>query len=315
MAIADGNRYQLRYVEEANWGITPATALRNFRCTSANLKQVNQTVVSEEIRSDRQITDLIRVGASASASIAFELSYGSLDDFLEGALGSDWLADNDFDGAQEGADLLVNGTSLKSYTLEGHFSNVTQFLSLTGCRIGSLSLTMRTGEIVTGTMELVGKIAALTQATTGTGEPVAAPSTDVFSAVDLAGVEEGGDAIELIAIELTIDAGARQQQVLGEVGLRGVGLGRFNVTGTFEAYFENGALMNKYLAHAASSLGWSLSDTTGNALAFSVDRLKFSDGEIPVEGNDTDPLQRFPFQALMDPTTGRTLRITRIDAA
>lgn len=315
MTIADGSRYQLRYVEESAWGTTPSTALKNFRCTSATLKQVNDTVVSEEIRSDRQITDLVRVGASASASVAFELSYGTLDDFLEGVLGEDWLVDNDFDGTEEGTDLLVNGVVAKSYTLEGHFSNITQFLSLTGCRINSLSLTMRTGAIVTGTMEIIGRIAAITQATVGTGGPIAAPTTDVFSAVDLAGVTEGGGSVELIAIELTINAGARPQQVLGTTGLKGVGLGRFDVTGTFEAYFETAALMTKYLAHAASSLGWALSDAAGNVLAFRIDRLKFSDGEIPVEGSDSDPIQRYPFQALLDPTSGRTLRITRTDAA
>lgn len=311
MAIADSSRFQLRYVEEATWGTTPASALKNFRCTSANLKQVNQTVVSDELRSDRQITDLVRVGVSATASVSFEMSYGTLDDFLEGALSSDWTTDTGFSGALSGTDLLANGTTVKSYSIEGEFANITQFLSLTGCRINSLSLSMRTGSIVTGTMEFMGKIAAIGATTVGTGAATAATTTDVISSVNLSGVLQSASAVELLGIDLTINNGTRAQQVLGTTGLKGVGLGRFNVTGSMEAYFEDSTIIADYLAHTASSLDWTLGDAAGNAIAFKVDKLKWSDGETAVDGNDADVVQRYPFQALMDATTLKTLRITR----
>jgi hypothetical protein len=383
MSIAESSRFQLRYLEETVWGTTPASALKNFRCTGASLKQVNQTTVSEEIRSDRQITDLVRVGVSATARVDFEVSYGALDDFLEGALAADWVAPTaagtilvddptvvigdttvHFDGITTlpavgdvftvagdtqhytiistsvltvaDADFtfypaakvawadnaavtvkdftLRNGTTPKSYTLEGEFSNITQFLCIKGCRVSSLSLSMRVGSIVTGTMELTGKIATIGGATAGTGAAVAAPTADVFDVVNLNGVKEGGTAIELVAIELTINGGARAQQVLGTSGLKGVGLGRFNVTGSLEAYFEDASIMTDYLAHTASGLEWILQDAAGNLVAFAIDKLRWTDGETPVDGNDTDVMQRYPFQAIMHPTTLKTLRLTR-DAA
>lgn len=309
--MADSNRFQLRYVEETTWGTTPASALKNFRVTSANLKQVNGTVVSNEIRSDGQIVDLIRVGVSATASVGFEVSYGTLDDFLEGALRSDWQTNTGFTGALSGTDLLANGTTAKSYTLEGEFADITQFLSLTGCRVGSLALTMRVGQVVTGTMELTGKVAAVGVATVGTGAATAATTTSVADPINISSITEGGSAVELMAVELSINNNVRPQQVLGTAALDGIGLGRFNVTGTIEAYTADAALMTKYLAHTASTLGWIIGDAAGNATAFKVDRLKYSDGEWPVSGNDADIMQRYPFQAIMDSTTSKTLRITR----
>ena len=49
------------------------------------------TVVSEEIRADRQISDVARIGISASGGVDFEFSYNSHDDFLKAALmASSW---------------------------------------------------------------------------------------------------------------------------------------------------------------------------------------------------------------------------------
>ena len=92
--MSDSNREQMRYVEEDTWGTTPATRdLQELRILSESLKHTIENVTSNEIRNDRQITGLIQTGSSAGGDIAFELSYDSYDEFLEGALWSDWSAD------------------------------------------------------------------------------------------------------------------------------------------------------------------------------------------------------------------------------
>jgi len=88
--MADSSRAQLYSLKESVWGTTPASAMTELRYTAESLGYRITNVTSNEVRSDRQVTDLIQVGAEASGSIDFELSYGAHDGFLAGALFSDW---------------------------------------------------------------------------------------------------------------------------------------------------------------------------------------------------------------------------------
>ena len=85
--MSDANRVQLAYVEETTFGEKEKTSnLQILRYNSESLKQDMNTTVSEELRHDRQISDIARIGLSASGGIDFELSYNSHDDFLKAAL-------------------------------------------------------------------------------------------------------------------------------------------------------------------------------------------------------------------------------------
>jgi len=90
--MADTNRTQLYYVEEtfANWGTTPACNPTQLRMTGESLGFNISNIVSNEIRSDRQTTDLVQTGAENSGGINGEMSYGAYDDFLEGTLMGTW---------------------------------------------------------------------------------------------------------------------------------------------------------------------------------------------------------------------------------
>lgn len=314
--MADASRVQVRYVAESTWGTTPASAMTNFRATSARLAAVNNTIITEELRSDGQVADMVRVGVSATASIGFELSYGTLDDFLEGALRSTWATDTGLSGAESGTDLLANGTTLKSYTLEGEFSDITQFLILKGCRVGQVSLSFRNQATVTGTIDFTGKVASIAQVTAGTGAATAATTTDVMSAVNVSGFTEGGSSTEVLAWDLTINNNVRTQPILGTAAssMKGIGLGRFVVTGSLETYFADETLYEKYLDFTATTHALTVADAAGNTYVFSLPRVRYTDGNPDVTGNDTDVILPQAFQAVYDSSTGKTLRVARTAA-
>ena len=93
--MSDTNRVALRITEESTFGTTPATpAFQELRVTSGNVGYTPTTVTSNEMRSDRQVTDLILVGAEAGGSLGFEVSHEALDIPIEGAMFSDWVAQN-----------------------------------------------------------------------------------------------------------------------------------------------------------------------------------------------------------------------------
>ena len=91
--MSDSNRVQLSYIKETTWGVTPATAPPiEIRMTGESLTYDLSNTTSAEIRSDRQVSDLIQSGASMTGGFNFEFSYASFDDFIAGALWSTWSA-------------------------------------------------------------------------------------------------------------------------------------------------------------------------------------------------------------------------------
>jgi hypothetical protein len=93
MPLATSNRMRLTYKPEATFGV-PVTASSCYalRNTGESLDYAISTVVSNEIRSDRAITDLISTDADASGGFNFELNYGEYDWFLESLLQSTYTA-------------------------------------------------------------------------------------------------------------------------------------------------------------------------------------------------------------------------------
>lgn len=86
------NRTKLSKVREAIFGVTPANpAFKDVRNTSSSLNANPQTVISNEIRSDRQVSDLILVGLQAGGDIGGELSFAAFDDDFEEALQGTWV--------------------------------------------------------------------------------------------------------------------------------------------------------------------------------------------------------------------------------
>jgi Phage tail tube protein len=92
--MSDTNRVSVSFKEESTFGtyVTANPDFQELRYTGESLHQEQDTVTSQEIRSDRQISDIIRTGIRGAGDLNFELSYGAYDTFFKQAL----LADADF---------------------------------------------------------------------------------------------------------------------------------------------------------------------------------------------------------------------------
>lgn len=99
--MSDTNRVALGVIEEVTPGTTPATpAFESLRITGApSLAFAPTTVSSDEIRPDRNITDLILTDAEAGGEVTMELSHGAEDTLLEGAMFSEWVERNNRQGS------------------------------------------------------------------------------------------------------------------------------------------------------------------------------------------------------------------------
>lgn len=117
--MSDTSRVNLSYLVETTWGQVPAAALTDLRFTSERLKQATNTTRSREIRSDRQIPDIIRTRIEAQGGFDFEMSYGAFDDLIAGAMMGDWSTA-----------VNISGTDISSVSADNSYNSTTTDLSV-----------------------------------------------------------------------------------------------------------------------------------------------------------------------------------------
>lgn len=294
---------RLAYVVESTYGTTPSSPVfQNVRFTSESLNANIENIVSNEIRSDRNITDLIQVGSNAGGAVNFELSYGSFDAFLESVMYGAWSSN-----------VLKNGSTQKAFTLEKTFEagGTDQYHRFTGAVANTMSLAVQAGQIVTGNFGFLAKGMTAAQAIVSGATYTAVNTNPVINAASNFGslAVTGAPGIELTALNLNITNNLRQQQVIGSIESRGIGTGRFEVTGDLTAYFENEDLYDLFLAGTAADLTFRLGGASATKYDFEIANLKFETGEVVAGGNDQDVMVQLSFRGLFD--TDNTLKITR----
>jgi hypothetical protein len=310
MSIGNASQTRVAFVAESTLGTTPTSpSFQNFRYTGESMKINRENVVSNEIAADRNVRDLIRVFGGAGGGLDFEMSYGTLDSFLESALAAAW--DND---------VLKNGTTQKSFTIEKtHELGATdQFMRHTGMVADTMSLTIQAGQVITGSLGFVGIGGSVASAAISGATYTEANTNEVMNATsDFASLSAFSlsPTPKIMRITMNIANGLRQQRAVGNFDAVGIGSGRFELTGEMEAYFESAALYQKFLDGDAGGLEFTLGSTMNEKYTFEVPNLKFSDGEVFAGGNDQDLMVRLPWQGLYD-TTGSpandcTLKVTR----
>ena len=196
MAFADSSETEIAFIPESTFGTTPATpAFQRMRVTSEDLTGEQQTVVSNELRPDAEVADLIRVGESATGNLPFELSFGAeFDTLFEHALR----------GTFSGND-LKGGTEKKSMTIEKrHETGATDhYFRYVGCRVGSFSLNLRAQEIVTGAIQVQGLNEATDTAIIAGATYQDANANAVMAAPDVGVITVGGVAGSLFYTDLS----------------------------------------------------------------------------------------------------------------
>lgn len=123
------------YGEEATWGTLATCTFQELRFTSESFAYNITNITSAEIRSDRQITDLIQTGAETSGGLNFELSYDSFNEFLEGALWSDWSTNLAISAKGIGINIdgtLTAGTGATEGTANFSLATIGQWIELRG---------------------------------------------------------------------------------------------------------------------------------------------------------------------------------------
>lgn len=310
MVKAATSQTRLAYVAESSVNTIPSSpSWQNLRFTSETIAYNKTAIVSNEIRPDRNVSDLINAGFGVGGDIGFELSYGTLDTLLESALQSAWSND-----------VIKNGGTPKSLAFERTVETgaTDQFFRYSGCQVSSLALSITAREIITGTMALLGMghstaTAALSGATytAANDNPVMSASADVGS-MTISGLSPSPI---LMSATINIENNLREQIAVGSAGPIGIGSGRFVCTGTVEAYFEDLALYNVFKNHSDVGLSLTVGSVTNEKYTIALPKVKLGTGTVTTPGNDQDVMASFEWQAIYDgsgsPAFDATISITR----
>jgi hypothetical protein len=300
MAFATGGYHGLRYVAETAFGVTPDTPEMNtVRHTGCSLILSKDSFQSNELRADRQISDMRQGANQIGGNVDFELTYGDFDAFLEAALFGTWATD-----------VLKAGVDEKYFTLERAFADIAQYGVFKGCMMNSLSLSIQPNAIVTGSFGVLGKSAAYSAVeldATPTDASTNSPF-DSFSGV----IKEGGAIIGVVTgLDLSLDNGGSPQYVIGSPDTPRITNGRSTLTGTLNAFFEDTTMIDKFINETESSIELTLGDGVSSSYTILLPRIKYSGADNSVSGEDPIVLD-MPFQAIYDATEATNIKITRI---
>lgn len=104
----------------------------------------------------------------------------------------------------------------------------------------------------------------------------------------------------LTGLDLSVDLAVEANPVVGQNFVPDIILGRFNMTGTMTAYFENADLLNYFLNETEIGLLAYLTgsnDAAASAMSVYLPRIKVSNADVPTTGEGGQMIT-LPFQAL-----------------
>lgn len=300
MPFAQGSRTQLAYVPEVTYGTTPSTpsmVALPFNTHSVDLTKTR--VQSAEITPDR-MPRIDRHGQrTVSGDIVVEMRPADYDFLLEDALFGTFTTN-----------VLNTGTTVSSFTLEDGALDITQYRAFTGCMVNTMQMSIAPNQMTTATFGIIGK--DMTQSTTPLDASLTAASGnepfDSFSGA----ISEGGSAIAYVnSIDFTLNNNLNPAFVLGSVSTPQMEFGQSTLEGTMTVYYQDKALIDKFLGETESSLSIVLDDrVAGKNYTLLMPRIKINGAAVPVSSPQSR-LITIPFVALRDSVTGTQLRVTR----
>jgi len=307
MPIAEASQTRLAYVPETVIGTTPATpTFQTLRYVSESLRMVKQTDIPDEIRADRNVASIVDVGRSIQGNINGFLSYGTYDALFE-SLFSGVFTTN----------VLKNALTPKTFTFEKMFEQgaTDSFVTFTGCRVDTLDLSLKAKQSISANFGIKGLAAPAPATTIITGATYTAATTSpvMNAALNVSGLTFTGitNAPVLEQLDISIKANTYDNTIIGQYATYSEGMGRFDVSGTMTAFFENLDTYNAILNHTDIALAVTMGASAGSRYTLSLPKVKLMDGAPVVDGNSRAVKISVPFTAYFDSTAAATAVLTR----
>ena len=307
MPFSQGSRSSLSFITELTFGTTPAGDFKNLPFSTHSLNLTKDRVAGNDIQADRMPRVDRHGNRQVAGDIVVDLRDGDYDVFLESAMLGTWDTT-----PVAGPDVLKVGVTPKFFSIEDYAADIDQARLFTGMAVSTMGISLAPNQMVTTTFGMIGKdmtISAVQK--TQTAASGAAPFDSYSGDVSIGNVGSSSAVGIVTGIDFTLTNSFAPTFVIGDDSAPSLEYGRAEVEGTFTAYFEDTALINRFLNETETELEVSVNDPTGlNAYTFLFPRVKINSADVGVDG-PTSRIINLSFVALYDATTGSNLVISR----
>ena len=301
MAFAQGSESSLSYIVESTFGTTPAGNFTNLPFSTHSLNLTKDRVAGTDIQAYRMPRVDRHGNRQAAGDIVADLRDADYDAFLESAMLSTWSTN-----------VLKVGTTPKFFSIEDYAADIDQAKLFTGCTVSSMGISLAPNQMVTTTFSMVGKGMTLSATQKTQDAASGAAPFDAYSGdLSIGNVGALSASAIVTAVDFTVDNAFAPTFVVGSDETPALQYGRATVEGTFSAYFEDAALVNRFLNETNSALQVSVNDPTGaNEYTFLFPYIKINSADTSVGGPESRMVE-CSFVALYDSTEATNLKITR----
>lgn len=307
MARAIASNAQIAYIAEVTDGTTPATpAFQLIRATGESLEVQRKIVFSGELNGARGPKNYALAAKSGAGGFKFEFTDGSLEDIMESALRAAWASD-----------VLVNGNTPKSFTVESRFETgaTDVFKRLAGAQVASLTIEAKAQELVTGAVEFMARKADFANAIVTGATYTAGNSESILAGDKVGSITAGGLTFDAVhSISLTVNNNMRGRAALGQFEASDLAAGDLEVTGMLGLYLSDTEydVLTAFQDATSTSLSFRVGTAAGKVTQFSVPNIVLEAPKPNAESKDGDVLLNLPFRALQASSLSNgVIQITR----
>jgi hypothetical protein len=318
-----------------------ATAVVEAGSTTSGIYDANDVIVLNSITVSSTATGFAITSAGFAAPIAanqlvvgqkiyVEGLAGAVGQYTITALTSTNITTSPAPGAivVAGSKVNIKGAMLRNpnlsaniaqrkFSIETGYTDVGQYLLQTGMVPGKWTLDLSTGAIITGSFSFDGRSTTIgSTSILGSAPYTVLPAQNgevVNATVSVGSLMKNGAVLTASLQKLSIagEAGLRFQAAIGSKFPKGVGAGRFGLTGSISAYFEDAVLFNHFLNSDTVALGFTTTDLNGFKYAYTLPAVKFVEDKVLPGGIDQDVVNAINYTAFRDSVTECMIQIDR----
>lgn len=311
MAFSQGSRSSLSYIVESTFGTTPSGNFTSIPFSTHTLNLAKDRVAGTDIQADRMPRHDRHGNKQVAGEIVADLRKADYDPFIESVMNNAFGADSANATVSGSSNVVHVGTTPKFFSIEDYAADIDQARLFTGCTVSSMAVSIAPNQMVTSTFSLVGKDMSIS----GTEKTLTAASAnspyDAYSGSIGIGNLGGSTSSSTIvtAVDFTLNNSNAPTYVVGSDAAPQLETGRAEIEGTMSVYFEDAAMINRFINETETELNVQVGDGT-NTLDFNFPRLKINSADVGVDG-PTSRIITMSFVGLYYATDDTNLKITR----
>jgi hypothetical protein len=223
-----------------------------------------------------------------------------------------------------GADITLTGSTITNGVKDYSFTVVKKFKDLTtpsyqisrGMRVGSMSLQLSVGAIVSGSFTFMGTTSEVTTTEIAGSTYLPASTTALMNCVsDVTEIKMKNDSISesfyFSDLSMSYDNALRDLKAIGNLGSIDVRAGTIVAGATVNPYFQSIQILNTFINNEALELFFALRGADGWMYVFSYPKSKFASQNVGAGSKDQDLIINGELTAIIDPNSLSTIRIDR----